>query len=573
MLSPFCCTIPEEFMLRLGLEQIINIINSGNLIEATQIRIELKSVWHPDTGKDISAIANHVDLMGGWVIIGINNQGKLLGKDKNWLIKTEEQISGHINHYLSPCWAVKNVIGREMQGGMCIFIEIINPGDVTEWNKKAYKLTGTVSQQMTPEEQLALSIRLPGEDFSKTRNSGQINGALVMEFAKKLQEAEPAEFNIDLASIAPLDILKKLNLFETTAAAILFGEYRVRIVRYDSNDDILDQEEKIGAYHALSDDFITQIQAWTRKQGTVLRGHTTSVTEEAPYPLKALREVLANAVAHSFYHRDQGNIVIELRPNRITVNNNCSLEAKHFTKQWFSRATHAPNKLLMRTLRTAKITDEVGTGKSRIFRLMIESGKREPIVEFFQTGNIGRWSITLYNEEQNKPLLALIDRFKESFSDPDKWRIAAALVLWRESSWPEIQERLDEHFKRVALEVIQSDGSPVMIIDNQIFVRRWVSIGLTGQVSKRFTEAEEEQIKLFLQTHAFNFSRQGNISTEEARKIIGLSESKSETTQLSNLFRKWSDQHLIKLVKRGHWKFLTETERGITVIMSLMKNK
>lgn len=163
-----------------------------------------------------------------------------------------------------------------------------------------------------------------------------VNGALVMEFAKKLQEVEPAEFSDDIASVAPTDILKKLYLFEKTTAAILFGEYTFRLIRYDFKGDILDQEEKSGVYHVLSDDFIAQIQAWTRKQGTVLRGQTASVTEEAPYPTKALREVLANAVAHALYNRDQGDIVVELRHNRLTVSNNCFLEAKSFTKKWFS---------------------------------------------------------------------------------------------------------------------------------------------------------------------------------------------------------------------------------------------
>jgi predicted HTH transcriptional regulator len=555
-------------MPQLSLDQLVSLLESGDLREVTQSRTELKSDWHQDHGKDISAIANNLALAGGWVVIGVNDQGKLLGKSADWLKRTEEQISSHINQYLSPSWAA-TVQGKSLVNGGCVLIEVTNPGDVTEWNKKPYKLTGTVSQQMTPDEQLALSIQLPGEDFSKTQNKGTVNGALVMEFAKKLQEAEPSEFSVDLANIAPTDILKKLSLHERTAAAILFGEYKVRVVRYDSDGDILDQVEKAGTYYALSDDFIAQVQAWTRKQGTILKGQTASVTEEAPYPTKALREVLANAVAHALFHRDYGKIVIELRPNRLTVSNHCSLEAKLFTKKWFSRDTHVRNKLLMRALRTARITDEVGTGKSRIFRLMIESGKREPIVEFLETGTIGRWSITLYNEEQNAPLLGLIVRFKEAFLDPDKWRIATALVLWRENSWTEIQEKLDEHYKRVALEVIQNDASPVIVINNRLFVRRWVSVGLTGQVSKRFTEAEEEQIKIFLQARAFSSGRQGNFSTEEARKVIGLSDSQSEITQLSNLFRKWSEKDLIRRIKRGHWRFFTETERQTIVIMSL----
>ena len=546
-------------MPKLNIDRLIELLEAGQLLEVTEVRVELKSDWQQEHGKDISAIANHSDFTGGWVVIGVNDQGKLLGKDSDWLRQTEAVVSNQINQYLVPSWAAKGVEGKSLPGGSCIIIEIQNPGEVTEWNNKAYKVTGTVSTLMTPDEQLSLSLRLPGEDYSKTPDPQPVDGSLVMEFAKKLQEVDPAEFSDDLASVAPTDILKKLCLFETTTAAILFGGYKFRIIRYEINGDILDQEEKSGEYYALSDNFIAQIQAWTRKQGTVLRGQTASAIEETPYPTKALREILANAVAHALYSRDQGNIVIELRPDRLTVSNNCSLEAKSFTKKWFSRDNYSRNKLLMRTLRAAKVTDEAGTGKSRIFRMMIESGKREPVVDFLELRNMGRWSITLYNEEQNLHLLALIKRFKESFSDPDKYRIATALVLWRESSWPEIQEKLDEHFMRVALEVMKSDASPVYRINDRLFAKRWVTVGLTGQMSKRFTEAEEEQILQVLKNYAFNFDRKGNISTNEARSIIGLSNASSEVTQLSNLFRKWAEKKLVTLIKRGHWKFLSES--------------
>ena len=40
--------------------------------------VEFKSKWHQDYGRSISAIGN--EKKGGWLIIGINDNGSLLGK-------------------------------------------------------------------------------------------------------------------------------------------------------------------------------------------------------------------------------------------------------------------------------------------------------------------------------------------------------------------------------------------------------------------------------------------------------------------------------------------------------------
>ncbi|HAR41169.1 MAG TPA: hypothetical protein DCS07_00805 [Bdellovibrionales bacterium] len=552
-----------------SIEEIEQLLRAGRLTELTADRVELKSSWRQDYGKDISALANCTDNEPGWLVVGVDDSGTISGKDYGWLQKTEHEIANHINQMLAPVWAA-TVFTRQYDNGCCIFIFIKNPGEVTDWNGKAYKLSGTSSQPMSPEERISLTLKLPGEDFSKTPDLSPTNSSLVMEFAEKVKEAHPGEFPEDLSALSSTDVLRRLKIFQTATAAILFGRYPVRIAYLDKDDEILSQETKRGAYSVLSDAFIETIQNWTRTQATSLRGNTTATSTEIPYPLKALREVLANAVAHAMYHRSEGDILIELRPKRISVSNSCGKEARAFSKKWFARETHANNKLLMQSLRSAQIADELGSGKSRVFRLMVESGKREPIIEFSEFEFGAKWSITLYNELENLPLLELVSRFRETFTDSEKARIATALVLWRNRSWSEVVSRLDEHFQRVAVEVIQSAESPVFVIGEEIFPRRWVNVALTGQMSRRFTQIEEKQIKTALQRAAFENNRQGYITSELARQLIGLSNTQSETVQLSNLFKKWKDAGEIQMVKRGQWKFLSESEKQTKVIMTIL---
>jgi len=534
-------------------DELKSAIESSN-IEAHLIGVDFKRSWHKSHGEDISAIANDQNISTGWLVIGVEDNGKVSGHDETWLKKTEQEVSGHIRQYLEPSWAVKKIFGDKISGAQCLFLEISNSQDIVTWDRSAYKLIGTTSVKMKEDEVLALSLKLPGTDFSKAKYEGHYDPSLITSFAQKVSR-ESSDFDIDVNAISPQDILRKLNIFETNTAGILFGDFTFRVVNFNEDGDILDQATKKGLYNILSDLFIEQIQSRARKKGTHIEGSSTSAQEETPYPVKALREILANAVAHSLYQKNGGDIVVETHPNRITVRNNCSKEAKLFVDKWLSRIHKPVNRHLMNTLRIARITDEQGTGKIRIFRLMLESGKREPIIDFQELGDYCRWSITLFNEEANKELKRIADEIKGQFENNDQWRIASALLLWRDRSWPEIEQYLDEHYKYVVEQVLRSTYAPVIRFDNKLYTKRWAKIRLTGQFTKQFSEAEKSIFLNILKEYAFSSGRNGNISSEFARKLIGLSDHQSEKTQLARLFSEWRGEGLIDQVKKGQWKF------------------
>jgi len=89
-------------MPRLTKEQIIKKISSEKVLEVLIPNVELKSSWRQEYGKDISAIANHFRKEGGWIILGINDDGTLSEWDEKTLIKTESQVVNHVNQYLEP---------------------------------------------------------------------------------------------------------------------------------------------------------------------------------------------------------------------------------------------------------------------------------------------------------------------------------------------------------------------------------------------------------------------------------------------------------------------------------------
>lgn len=545
----------------LSLEALTSLLEAGTQ-EAKLIGVDFKKEWQQHHGRDISAIAN--SLSNGWIVVGLNDHGQFCGHDLAWLKKTEETVSNQIRSFLNPSWAVRSIVGHKIKDSECLFIEIRNPGEVVKWNDVAYKLVGTTSTDMKPHEIMELSLRLPGADYSKAPYEGTTDASLVTLFAQKVIEATGDDFQIDINATSPNDILRRLNIYQTNAAGILFGNFKCRVAHFDENGDILDQQEKSGLFNILSDSFVDEIQSWTRRQGTAIRGNSAAAPEETPYPQRALREILANAVAHALYQKDRANIVVELHPNRITVRNNCHLEAKAFVNKWFSRINKVINKHLMNTLRAPRITDEQGSGKIRIFRYMLEAGKREPIIEFNEFEDYARWSISLYNDESNLPLKKLFERLGDHFTNPDEHKLAMALVLWRKKPWSEIETYLDENYKYTARQILEADNSPVLLFDDYLYTRRWAQVALEGQITKQFSEAEKASMRNVLQYVSFANGGEGFITAETARRLLGLSNTKPEMTQLSRLFLEWKQKGHVKPVKKGQWQFVERPQKVTT---------
>ena len=189
-------------------EALLEKIDTGKISELTHAHTELKSDWAQDAGRRISAIANELtDGEIGFLIVGVTDSGHLLQTDINWLKATEQQASSHVRQYLMPTHAVKLQGHRSADGHHVLLIRIESPGDITLWNHKAYKRVGTQTQEMTSDERLNLSLRLPGQDYSKYPFHGNTSGSLIVQFAQKLVEKDHPGLPKNLDNIAPVEIL------------------------------------------------------------------------------------------------------------------------------------------------------------------------------------------------------------------------------------------------------------------------------------------------------------------------------------------------------------------------------
>jgi hypothetical protein len=120
---------------------------------------------------------------------------------------------------------------------------------------------------------------------------------------------------------------------------------------------------------------------------------------------------------------------------------------------------------------------------------------------------------------------------RAGFPSAEEWRLALALVHWADKPWSEIVGYLDAYYKQIAEKIVASRESPILRVGDSIFLRRWAEVILTGQNSRSFTVAERKLLRDMLIELTQNSGAEGHITTDEARSIIGLGNSQSETVQ------------------------------------------
>jgi hypothetical protein len=553
------------------IDDLLNQAGNGNLKEHAFPNVELKRSWDQRHGEKISGLGNRVENKVSWMAIGIEDDGRFAGHDEQRIIKEEEKVSQHINNCLDPvqaCFAVKTF---EVSGNWILVIKIVNPGAVVRWNHTAYKKAGTTIVAMRPDEEMELTIKLPGlTDFSRQSWEGPVDLGLVDSFMNRLR-TKRADFLDSNAPVTNADeILSAIRINNTNTSRILFGDYQYRVVFYDGNESPITNVTRNGLYGLLKDDFVSEIQNW----GADFPGPSMKYNS---FPEHALKEALANAVAHAAYFERNGEIIIEVFKNRVVISNLCLPEIGYFANKWFSRSHKTVNGLLMETLRLAGIVDELGRGKSLIFADSIKKGKRPPYVSLERAGRFDRWRLCLYGGAPSNIQLRLFKRIKEIYHSDNKALIAHALILWNKQSVSQIKSYIDSESVPLFAEVLRDLDGPIFFYEKEdrIVLQRWVRVLLEeGKDSKSFTAAEEEQFYKFaydMQSRYHDFL----LTTKEFRKLANMGDTKSEIVLSSTLLKKWVSEDKVEKVRKGVYKFRDTTPKAVQLnrLLDLLQDK
>lgn len=556
-------------------EMLVALLPSGNVREHRYANVELAESWDQSRGKKVSAHANAladqafpVDV--SWLVVGVRDCGVLCGKSEEWARGEEQRVSAHLRQYLDPFRAVRNIRCYETQTGWVVVLELGSPDAVTLWNKRAYKLQGTSTSEMSPDEFMGLTIRLPGSsDFSRQDWDGPVDASLAKRYGELVALKVGEHILGDTRTLTGLGVLDRLGLSGKMAARILFGDFEYRVIRYDFEGEVVENEVARGLARLLFPETRHALQSYAclyEDPRLPLFGKTHLHEVRVGCPEDGLAEALANAVAHAAHFERGGELVIEVSPDRIAVSNLCVRESAYFANRWFSKDRFTINPFLMGALRMGPFVDELGLGKRKIYRASVISGKRPPIAEIEQAGRMCRWRLTLFGGASNHLVVRLREQLVALYEDERKSLIALALVLWRDKSIEEIRGFLDEESRELVSEIIEDPRGPVLFLtgNEQLFLARWVRVLLgEGKDTRQLGRAEERRLLEAVYDYSQRYG-DGEMTTGELRQIAGLGESKSAQTMSSNILARWREQGLVERVQRGRYRFVRRPEKSAT---------
>ena len=530
------------------LAELLEATASEDLREHRHPNVQVKQSWKQDAGKQLCGRANDLRSPSSWMVIGVSDDGQLIGRDENWVKQQEQLISLHLNQYLDPPQACTHFRCHRVKSSWLVVIGVSNPGAVVRWDDVPYKSIGTTCQPMEPEEALEFALQLPGlQDLSVQPWDGQVNAGAVQDFARRVGERDGGGALANLHQLPTDTILQRLHLGGTVASRILFGDIRCRIVVYDVADAVL-QNKSAAVYDVLSRGFQDSLSS------TLRRSPTTPI-----WPPLALSEGIANAVAHAAYFERDGELMLELHPGWLCISNLCDRAATAFANKWFSRSHRTLNTFLMESLRLAGFVDELGRGKNLILRDFLFAGMRPPSVAVESAGRLSRWRLLLPTHSGEEKHVQLLRRLREHYPNDDKKALLAmALALWRGKPYSEIEGYVSEENHALLDEILNDRQAPVFRVpeEDKLYLYRWAQLILDeGLDSKQLSPGEEQRLLDFAYRMATRFDA-SIITPAVLRRWGQMGHSPSEKSLSSRILKKWETDHLIERVGKGKYKFL-----------------
>ncbi|MFQ6119683.1 MAG: RNA-binding domain-containing protein [Methanosarcinales archaeon] len=400
-------------------------INIQKLIQGGESQtLEFKSTLS-DLNRIIEEICAFANTRGGKVIVGVSNNGTILGIDigKDTLEKLTNKIVGNLDPKIYPDINIVRIENKNI-----IVIEVNESGSKPHFAfGRAFKRIGKSTVQLSREEleQLILEKhkdKMYFDDKFCDAKLEEIDEEKVRWFLRKAK----FERNLDLDPEAPIkEALERLKLIReeklTNAAILMFGkdpqkfflQSEVRCARFKGIDvtaPFIDMKVIRGTVYEQIDQaekfVLNNIKraAWT-VPGKIER------EEKWEYPLDAVREAITNAITHRDYF-SPAHTQVRIFEDRIEFWNPGGLpEGLTIEKLKVKHESIPINPLIAKLFFLIKYIEQWGTGTNKMIKQCLEHGLLEP--EFEETGssfivtfrksniNNGILEIKL-NERQNK---------------------------------------------------------------------------------------------------------------------------------------------------------------------------
>ena len=375
------------------LRNLQKLIGSG---ESTTIE------WKPSLSQIneiIESIAAFSNTEGGRIFIGVSKHGNAVGVSigKDTIENLANRIAQHTEPKVHPRITITKVKDKDV-----IIIDVKESHDkLVLANGRPYVRVGKSTCQMGKDEyeQRILEKHKDRLQFDSQICKGAAFKDIKRELVKNFIIKEKMERGLDLNEKASIEeILMRLKLMKdkklTNAAILLFGtpeefytQCETKCIRFkglDVTGEMLDLKPVNGSIITQLKDaekFIFNhiaLSAWI-ESGRLER------QEKWEYPPKAIREALANAIAHRDYW-SSAKVQVRIFDDRIEFWNPGKLPRGWTVKTLARKHTSLPpNPLIAKQFFWLKYAEEVGTGTNKIIKWCREWGLPGPVFEYNAT--------------------------------------------------------------------------------------------------------------------------------------------------------------------------------------------
>ena len=348
--------------------------------EGEGLTIEFKEKYTPRIAEDIVSFSN---TRGGFILLGVNDQGKVIGDKLTGRMKADINC---LARSCDPHISITNI----SQVGNAIIIEI-SEGEEKPYSCSAgyFRRLDAVSQKMSQKE-LRIIFRetadrtyedIPRRDFS----TDDVSLKKVKAFLKETNTSYNVSKGNLTSVLASISIYKEGKI--NNAGILMFAE--------NINKYIPHSETILGAFKGTNkthiydrkdvrDDVLTQFNesiSFLQKHLNI-RSEIRGVNRYDIYeiPLDALREAVVNAIIHRDYSMRGTNISINVFDDRVEIVNPGGLPSG-ITSKNFGKESMRRNLIIADLFHRMGKVERLGSGIGKMRKLMKQSGLKEPVFE------------------------------------------------------------------------------------------------------------------------------------------------------------------------------------------------
>lgn len=342
-----------------------------------------------DLAKTVVAFANDA---GGEIIIGVDDRHRAVGVPEEELPQIEEQLSNMIYDRCYP--SVLPDISFLSTGGRSLVRVRVYRGSTPPYYLKSEGKVGGTYVRVGSNNRLA-DEELIGE-LERRRRNVSFDGEVALE--KPLAELDFRGFRrlyeektgepLDDSALQKLELAKVERgvLYPTNALVLLsddelrrsmFPNAKIECARFKgvSAGEFIDRKTYDYGIAEQVEDAYAFVLRNIRQSGSIQGVYTVSRWE---YPVKALREIIRNAVVHRQYPLAGKDIKIAVYDDMIEITSPGLLPPSIDYSDMESRQSDARNKVIAPVFRKLGIIDQWGNG----LKLVAEELKDYPEIQF-----------------------------------------------------------------------------------------------------------------------------------------------------------------------------------------------